>query len=180
MNTPTIEQIMSCCVEAGQRLGVSVKEPPAIELAEMAPYLQTLATVILERHSVGQKPIDMLLFCPMCHTQHIDAPEQGQLISGGPNAGRVRPGWTNPPHRSHLCHSCGCIWRPADVPTNGVGKITTKGVADNWNGKVVPLATLFGAPLVLKHLDHVAQGRTSAENVVDVLDAIVRAMRANY
>src|SRR5574340_600312 len=38
-----------------------------------------------------------------------------QLISGGPNAGRVRKGWDNPPHRSHLCHGCGHIWRPADV-----------------------------------------------------------------
>ena len=65
-------------------------------------------------------PIDMVLYCPKCHTQHIDAPEPGKLISGGPSAGRVRQGWTNPPHKSHLCHGCGHIWRPSDTPTNGV------------------------------------------------------------
>lgn len=80
-------------------------------------------------------PIDMVLYCPNCGKQHIDAPEPGKLISGGPNAGRVRAGWNNPTHRSHLCHSCGCIWRPADVPTNGVAHIETKGKADTWIGK---------------------------------------------
>jgi hypothetical protein len=39
--------------------------------------------------------------------------------------------WDNPPHRSHLCHGCGHVWRPADVPTNGVATITTKGKADS-------------------------------------------------
>jgi hypothetical protein len=78
-------------------------------------------------------PIDMVLHCPQCHTQHIDAPEPGQLISGGPSAGRVRPGWDNPPHRSHLCHHCHTIWRPADVPTNGVPSVKTRGKRDNWS-----------------------------------------------
>jgi len=40
-------------------------------------------------------PIDMVLFCPNCHAQHIDAPDART------------PDWTNPPHRSHLCHGCG-------------------------------------------------------------------------
>lgn len=64
------------------------------------------------------KPIDMLLFCPDCGEQHIDAPEL--------------PEWTNPPHKSHLCHGCGCIWRPADVPTNGVACGIPRGKADTW------------------------------------------------
>ena len=54
-------------------------------------------------------PIDMILHCPKCGVQHIDAPE-GE-------------GWTNPPHRSHLCHTCATVWRPADVATNGVREI---------------------------------------------------------
>jgi|GEM_PF-1403086 len=62
-------------------------------------------------------PIDMLLWCPQCNAQHIDAPSEG---------------WDNPSHRSHLCHECGCIWRPADVPTNGVGEVKTAGEADTW------------------------------------------------
>jgi hypothetical protein len=65
-------------------------------------------------------PIPMLLYCPNCGQQHIDEPDERT------------PDWTNPPHRSHLCHDCGCIWRPADVPTNGVGAIGTKGKADTW------------------------------------------------
>jgi hypothetical protein len=62
-------------------------------------------------------PIDMMLFCPSCGTQHVDAPEEST-------------GWTNPPHRSHKCHQCGTIWRPADVTTNGVAETKTKGKAD--------------------------------------------------
>ncbi len=50
-------------------------------------------------------PVDMMLWCPKCGHQHIDAPEGD---------------WTNPPHRSHLCHNCNHIWRPAEIFTNGV------------------------------------------------------------
>lgn len=71
-------------------------------------------------------PINMVLHCPKCGRQHIDAPDtdydphyEGHMI------------WTNPPHRSHLCHGCGWIWRPADVPTNGVAAVKTKGKADS-------------------------------------------------
>jgi len=67
------------------------------------------------------RPVDMLLFCPKCGTQHVDAPDG--------------KGWDNPPHRSHLCHACGCVWRPADVPTNGVAEIKTKGSVDNHPAK---------------------------------------------
>lgn len=63
-------------------------------------------------------PVPMLLFCPRCSTQHIDAPDERT------------PGWNNPPHRSHLCHVCGHTWRPADVPTNGVAVLCTKGAHD--------------------------------------------------
>lgn len=64
-----------------------------------------------------QTPIPMVLHCPACGHQHIDAPEQG---------------WDNPPHRSHLCHQCGTIWRPADVPTTGVAAVSTRDSADTW------------------------------------------------
>lgn len=75
-------------------------------------------------------PIDMLLFCPACGDQHIDAPEDTSE-----NEPYRHPGlWSNPPHRSHLCHACGCIWRPADVPTNGVAATQTRGKADTWDG----------------------------------------------
>lgn len=65
------------------------------------------------------KPIDVILFCPVCGTRHIDKPEPER-------------GWDNPPHRSHLCDHCGCIWRPADVPTNGAASVGTRGIRDTW------------------------------------------------
>lgn len=61
----------------------------------------------------------MVLHCPKCGRQHIDKPEPST-------------GWNNPPHKSHLCHRCGCVWRPADVPTNGVEATQTRGERDNW------------------------------------------------
>jgi hypothetical protein len=62
-------------------------------------------------------PIPMILYCPNCGTQHIDAPEPDT-------------GWTNPPHRSHKCHACQSIWRPADVHTVGVAGTKTRGEHD--------------------------------------------------
>jgi hypothetical protein len=64
-------------------------------------------------------PIPMVLHCPNCRTQHIDAPEPDK-------------GWHNPPHKSHLCHRCGIVWRPADVVTTGVAEIATRGEGDTW------------------------------------------------
>lgn len=86
------------------------------------------------------KPIDMVLFCPNCGKQHIDAPEYmlGQQVDVSDHAAWD---WTNPLHRSHLCHKCGTIWRPADVPTNGVASIKTAGKKDTWVGKAA-----FAAP----------------------------------
>lgn len=74
-----------------------------------------LAFMILEYgygFIIGRKPINMLLRCPVCHWQHIDAPEPAA-------------GWTNPPHKTHLCHNPACrhIWKPANVPTNGVAEL---------------------------------------------------------
>lgn len=63
--------------------------------------------------------IPMVLHCPRCHLQHIDAPDERT------------PEWHNPPHRSHLCHGCGFVWRPADVPTVGVERTQTTGKNDS-------------------------------------------------
>lgn len=62
--------------------------------------------------------IDMVLHCPHCGHQHIDAVNTAS-------------GWMNPPHRSHLCHCCAHIWRPADVYTNGVAAVQTVGKNDS-------------------------------------------------
>jgi hypothetical protein len=65
------------------------------------------------------RPIPMVLHCPRCRMQHIDAPG---------------PGWTNPPHRSHQCQNkkCRTVWRPSDLPTEGVAAVQTVGKGDTW------------------------------------------------
>lgn len=81
---------------------------------------------LMARLEALEKPIDMVLHCPNCGAQHIDGPER----SLGPgNTESVD--WTNPPHRTHLCHSCGHKWRPADVSTNGVAAVKTRGKDDS-------------------------------------------------
>jgi hypothetical protein len=66
-------------------------------------------------------PVPMLLFCPACGAQHVDEGEWA----------------TTRAHRSHECQALGCghVWRPADVATVGVAKLTTQGTAD---GSPVP------------------------------------------
>lgn len=75
----------------------------------------------------AEQPIDMVLHCPACGLQHIDAPDTEP--SAHPDGRESK--WDNPPHRSHLCHGCGHIWRPADVPTNGVAAVKTRGKNDS-------------------------------------------------
>jgi len=62
-------------------------------------------------------PLPVVIFCPNCRTQHIDAPAPER-------------DWDNPPHRSHECTACGFTFRVADVPTEGVKEITTRGQHD--------------------------------------------------
>jgi hypothetical protein len=90
-----------------------------------------------DREVMQQAPIDMLLYCPNCGMQHIDAPETPRMEQVPSRFAQIHsfqlaPTWDNPPHKSHLCHGCRCIWRPADVATNGVAELKTQGKADNW------------------------------------------------
>lgn len=99
---------------------------------------------------VKEVPIDMVLHCPKCGLQHIDAPGLHSEFDHDHQ-------WTNPPHRSHLCHGCGHIWRPADVPTNGVAAVKTKGKDDSPPADI--RFTLLLALNVLRennrwHIDH--------------------------
>lgn len=77
-------------------------------------------------------PIPMILFCPTCGEQHIDAPNP-------------TIGWDDPPHRSHQCQACQHIWRPADVATTGVREIQTRGTADS--APVIPRVAIREAAL---------------------------------
>lgn len=98
----------------------------------------SLAEVVLWTYLTAQaapvapaEPIDMVLHCPSCGAQHIDAPWKfGSALTNEQITGAAQM-WDNPPHRSHLCHACGHIWRPADVATNGVAAVKTSGKADS-------------------------------------------------
>lgn len=52
------------------------------------------------------KPQQMILYCPVCHKQHID---EGV--------------WALRPHKTHLCQFCEQEWKPAMVPTVGVAHL---------------------------------------------------------
>jgi hypothetical protein len=90
-----------------------------------------IARAVLAAAPPSPTPIDMVLFCPKCGVQHIDAPDHSILGFETAEGHELPSDWTNPPHRSHLCSECGHVWRPADVPTNGVAEITTKGKVDS-------------------------------------------------
>lgn len=83
------------------------------------------------------KSFDMILHCPECGKQHIDGAEPdkcelcGELksdhpefIDGGHQLKCIGfKAWLNPPHKSHRCHFCNTVWRPANIPTNGVKEL---------------------------------------------------------
>lgn len=87
------------------------------------------------------EPVEMILHCPTCRVQHVDAPDDRT------------PDWTNPPHRSHLCHACGFVWRPADVPTSGVAAIKTIGKADTAPMVADPAGVAVKLLQELRYLD---------------------------
>lgn len=100
-----------------------------IDAADVGPIFNVIAVAC-------GKPIDMVLPCPRCGVLHIDAPD-------------LENGWTNPPHRSHLCGSCACVWRPADVPTNGVGFTMTQGDHDTIKWRTLTQAASISDPICL-------------------------------
>lgn len=123
-------------------------DTPAGERIRMKCGAADLRSVITDTLAVASSPvpaepppIDMILFCPRCGTQHVDTPEterhyRARLSNAMP--AELAPRWMNPPHRSHLCHQCHAVWRPADVPTNGVARINTRGKEDlTWTNTVV-------------------------------------------
>jgi hypothetical protein len=103
-----------------------VIRPPS---AEKRDAIVTAGERLRAALTAPEQPIPMILHCPKCHAQHIDAPCEPR----SQGIGTEYVFWDNPPHRSHLCHYCGTIWRPADVCTTGVEKLETRGKADNWS-----------------------------------------------
>lgn len=119
------------------------------------------------------KPISMVLHCPKCGKQHIDTAEDLPMPMPG-SAFEGSAGWTNPPHRSHLCHDCGHIWRPADIPTVGVAKVETVGKNDS------PLLTsTFATPTVVLLHDFQTH-RDSWRNMLEIAFGQAHGEDANY
>jgi hypothetical protein len=120
-----------------------------------------LAQPVAVAQAAQQASIDMLLFCPKCGVQHIDGPE---VEFGDADDSDSTVIWDNPPHRSHLCHHCGLIWRPADVPTNGVANIKTKGSKDS---------SLVASPTPLNDGERAAQEPVAwADEIIDDLKGL--------
>jgi hypothetical protein len=117
------------------------------------------------------QPIDMVLNCPACGLQHIDAPDpiNGDFETDGGTPEELA--WDNPPHRSHLCRDCGHIWRPADVPTNGVAAIKTKGKADSPIAAPAPVTQ----PLTIEQIAEVT-GSYPASSMWRLIYGVARAI----
>jgi hypothetical protein len=109
MSEPTIKAAREKAIEIFRKTN-----PPKIY-----PYNQLILRAYGEGFNAGVKvadeqtadPVDMIIFCPFCYTQHIDEPEPDN-------------GWDNPPHHKHLCKpgdgGCGKEFEPARINTNGV------------------------------------------------------------
>lgn len=107
------------------RYDTSAENEPLVRQRDAQVAIAALKVRIAELEAQAVKPIDMVLHCPACLEQHIDGPEpEHHRFPASPEP------WDNPPHRSHLCRHCGHIWRPADVPTNGVLETKTHGKND--------------------------------------------------
>lgn len=109
----------------------------ALRAYELKQWANQIRTITAEPRGLNEAaaPIPMILFCPNCGVQHIDAeephkPECLARLSFSTDAPCTCERWTNPSHLSHLCHYCAHVWRPADVATTGVPEITTKGGRD--------------------------------------------------
>lgn len=139
MSPPLVQGAAIDAVIAAQDEAAEAEAQPGHVNVEAA---ERMTSIRLPDHVV-----DMVLWCPRCNEQHIDAPH-GE--------------WTNPPHRSHQCQACSYVWRPADVATNGVAELRTKGKADQL---AVPVPRATGEELSLR-----AVGRQVVQQVDVVFD----------
>ena len=124
MTTTTALQALTACQAACERV---IEQEGAVHFGiDFTALLGSVRAALSAAQDAPAEPIDMVLYCPNCGMQHIDGPEVtlDKCIYSDPD-------WDNPPHRSHKCDGCGHIWRPADVPTNGVAEVKTKGKADS-------------------------------------------------
>jgi hypothetical protein len=84
------------------------------------------------------EPVPMVLHCPKCGVQHIDASNEEEVRITAAERGFVvgsrdwedfieKNEWLNPPHKTHQCQSCKHEWRPFDYATTGVASMIVSG-----------------------------------------------------
>lgn len=146
------DQTTTSSVEPWQ---AAISQPSITEKFEAAKHAMLFDTKPFDLVTAFQKgleaalsaSLDLLLFCPNCHKQHIDEatpdvcelcgkhrddhPEIGKVLRCE-QSGEEFQSWFNPPHKSHRCGYCNTVWRPADFPTNGVDQIEKRGKGDTW------------------------------------------------
>lgn len=121
--------------------------PVALAIAFEAAKFARAALSLPKPEAAEPAPIDMVLHCPKCGAQHVDAPEGTGTFYGTDENPVELMLWDNPPHKSHFCHACGYIWCPADVPTNGVLAINTKGKDDSPIALAEPQESVDARPV---------------------------------
>ena len=91
--------------ESDARYDRETLEIIAVEVGLQADHVNN-ANIIVEVQALKQqlqKPIDMLLWCPVCHERHYD---EGEFATKA--------------HSTHACQSCGFVWKPSKHATRGV------------------------------------------------------------
>lgn len=73
--------------------------------------------------------LNLTLLCPSCGAPHVDKPEPETA---------EKKAWDNPPHRKHLCHTCGNLWTPSLDFTNGVENVGA------WTAGLYDLKSIAG------------------------------------
>lgn len=93
--------------EAGPEIQVTHEDVDnAGSLLEAAEPVQRVAWLLAYQRALKQllnEPIPLLIWCPACHTRHIDEGEQARRV-----------------HRTHACQKCGHLFAVSVVPTVGV------------------------------------------------------------
>jgi hypothetical protein len=128
INTEVLKELLRLIAPIS---GVNSDESARLSSAARLIRAALAAQQELPEKILTQAPVDMVLYCPKCGLQHIDAPDTEKDANPVPCGGvEMDTEWTNPPHKSHLCHGCGHIWRPSDTPTNGVAATVSGKDAD--------------------------------------------------
>lgn len=133
---------------------------------------------ILNKWMGESAPINLLLFCPSCGEQHVDAARPGVCETCGAAESECVcanfKAWLNPPHKSHRCNFCNHVWRPADVPTNGVAAIESRGSRD---GSAAPRLTLVALDSPMENLEDERSAPYADDGYANAIDCALTMMR---